>query len=150
MVIQNPSIPPGDYIWTDYTPILKGQTQDPINVNYATQIGRYFRLDKFCTVNVNILTTSMTKTTLTDNFAVSLPYPAVTRLGQVWSGTCTVSAALAVTTGVFASVASGSNMMIFKTSGLNNLTYGLTGLVSGIGLLNSNISINATIVYETA
>lgn len=131
-----------------YTPALQGGTDNPAPT-YTHQIGRYFLLGKLCFVSIAITSSTMTKTTLTDNVRVSLPVAAANVSGHVSqlsarleNGTAVKVASVAETT-ANASYLQLRQMNAAAASAL--LTYGTADL----GVLTNTITVIITGVFET-
>lgn len=140
--------PPG--IPVAYTPVLKGATDDPSAATYSTQVGRYILIGKLCWVNIHLITTSITKTTLTDDLRISLPFTAANNSGQVHllngrttNGTPVQNANIAI---VAANTAYLTMGQLPLTAALANITYALLSL----GVLTNTITFQASGVYEVA
>lgn len=135
-----------------YTPTLIGSTENPV-VTYGTQVGSFILFGDLCFVTFTITSTTMTKVTLTDLLAVTLPLAAATRTGQVWCGSGRVENATAVANGMRAEIASAASSVNFRnyaalaTAGVQT-TYAVAN--PGIGVLTNTITYNASIWYEVA
>lgn len=127
-----------------YTPALQGATDSP-TVTYTTQIGRYQRVGKRCRVTIVLVSSTMTKTTLTDNLRVSLPVAAanITSLTQLLPCRLENGTAVKIATQAEAgpnlsylqlrqvSPAAASALLTYGTGDLGVLTHTITLIVSG-------------------
>lgn len=137
--------------WQTYLPVLTGQTDNPV-VTYTTQLGRFALIGNMCFFNITLVSSTMTKTTLTDLVSVSLPVPAATLVGMVQSGAARMENATAVANMTRYEIASGASSMQFRNYALaassSQLTYAVT--TPGIGVLTNVITIQVSGVYEYA
>lgn len=138
-----------------YTPALAGQTDQP-GVTYTTQFGRYYVLGGLVFFKFKIVTSgTTTKTTTTDNFAVTLPIPAATNTGDINAVTCDAENATPITYGSVGIAASGATqILLYAATGtqpalnLVNMTWATTA--PGIGVLSHVITVQCSGVYETS
>lgn len=65
-----------------WTPVLLGATNNPV-VTYGTQVGRWYIVGKLCFISINIVSTTMTKSTLTDQIRIDLPFTSANRANQI-------------------------------------------------------------------
>lgn len=138
--------PPG--IPAAYTPVLKGATDDPSAATYSTQVGRYILIGKLCWVSIQLVTTSITKTTLTDDLRISLPFTAANNSGQIHllnarttNSTPVQNANVAIINPNTAYLTMGQLPL---TAALANITYAVLSL----GVLTNTITFQASGVYE--
>lgn len=135
--------------WTTYTPILKGSSDDPSPVTYSVQIGRYLKIGKMCIAMVNLTTTSITKSTLTDNLRVSLPFTSANNVNSVYISSAAIENSTAVVNGSLLQISANTAYVEFKSAPVAAatafLTYGLTSL----GVLSNTITFKFTCMYET-
>ena len=132
-----------------YSPALKGATDDPV-VTYSVQLGRYATIGKLCYVSIVLVSTSMTKTTLTDALRVSLPLAAANNAGvmqqlsaRLENATAALNATVAETV-ANASYVQLRNLPLAAASAL--LTYGVLSL----GVLTNTITVVISGWYEVA
>jgi hypothetical protein len=133
---------------TSFTPILLGATDNP-NVTYTKQIGLYRMVGKRCVFDIEIVTSNITKATLTDAIRVSLPAfaassPPITRISNVQAEN-----AIPVRVGTSCYIIAGDNFLTLKQSSsslLGDLTY---ALLTGIGILTNVITIRVGGSFET-
>lgn len=137
-----------------YSPVLKGQTEDP-GVAYTTQQGKFFVLGNMVYVDFNIVTSgTTTKTTTTDLFAVSLPFTSVTLAGNYDALTCNIQNATAVTLGLTGIV--GSNTAQVTFNGYDAIVAGKATPITwaattpGIGVLSNVITAKCSGWYQAA
>lgn len=131
-----------------YTPVLKGQTDDPV-VTYATQVGQFYVLGNMVYINVNITTSgTVTKTTTSDAFAVSLPFPSATLASRNDTLSCDVENATAVSLGLTGVVGSNTSQATFLTYSAivagkgAPVTWATT--TPGIGVLSNAITVKCS------
>lgn len=127
-----------------YTPTFQGATDNPTET-YTVQIGRYQVLGKRCRVTIVLVTSTMAKTTLTDNIRVSLPVAAanVSNLTQLLearleNGTAVKNATQAETTPNvsylqlrYIPATAASALLTFGTADLGVLTNTITCVITG-------------------
>lgn len=140
--------------WRNYTPILKGQTEDPV-ATYTTQFGKYFVLNNICFFKFALVTSgTTTKTTLGDSFAVSLPFLSATNAGtsvadqfagRAENATCINNAQVGV-------IASNVQQAIYQAYVIGTdavtVTWAATG--AGIGVLTHVLTAVGSGMYEIA
>lgn len=135
--------------WRNYTPVLTGATDNPV-VTASTTIGRFLLLGAVVLFNYKLVSTSMTKTTLTDVVNISLPIPAATLTGQVQTFLGRVENATAVANMILGEIASASQTATFRNYALaassSQLTYAVT--TPGLGVLTNTITFNGSGSYE--
>ena len=140
-------------VWQAYTPVLSGQT-DAMGGAYATQFGKFCVIGSTCFFKFALVTSgTVTKTTLTDNFQVSLPLTAANNTGgnneyfaaRVQNATCVNNAYAGVVVNN-TSVANFYNYVIGTVAA--NLTWAATG--NGIGVLSNVITAVGSGSYEIA
>lgn len=135
----------------DYLPVLTGQTDNPV-ATFISQIGRFAIIGETCFFDVTLVSTTMTKTTLTDTVSVSLPIAAATTANRVQQGIARVENATAVANMIKYEIASAASTMQFRNYTLaassSPLTYAVT--TPGIGVLTNTITIQAQGSYEIA
>jgi hypothetical protein len=150
MVITNPPLPPGSGEWTDFPslPVLLGATNNPSGITYIKQFGQYAKFKNMCCFTIDIQTSAFTKTTTTDEIRLSLPLPAVGGNNQTWETTGFAQAATPVTTAAKGLIVANNQFLTLATGNMSFLTYGLTGLVNGLGLLNTTCIFRASGWYR--
>lgn len=131
-----------------FTPALKGATQDPSSVTYSTQMGQYIVIGKLCWFTVKLVTTSITKSTLTDALRISLPFTAVNNgsqtvqcSGRMENGTPVQNANTAYIAPNTAYLTMGQ---LTATVARADITYALLSL----GVLTNTITFEASGIYE--
>lgn len=131
-----------------YTPALQGATDNP-TPTYALQQGRYFTIGKLCYVKAQVTTSTMTKTTLTDQIRLTLPIAAANVSSDLSHLHARVENGTAVLNGVVAETSANNSYTVFRNLPLAAasalLTYGLTSL----GVLTNTITIVISGWYET-
>lgn len=133
---------------TSYTPALQGATDNPVPT-YTTQQGRYWLHGKVCFVRAQVVTSTMTKTTLTDQVRLTLPLAAANVANDLSQLTGRLENGTAVQNGLIAETTANASYVVFRmlppTSGSSLLTYALTSL----GVLTNTVTIQITGWYET-
>lgn len=143
----NLSLFPG---WQTYTPNLLGATDNAV-ATFSTQEGAFIVIGNMVTVNVKLVSTTMTKTTLTDPVLINLPMTAVTRTGATWQGLGRCENTTPIPNPTYTEIVSAaSNMTMRANAAAGNASLPLTYAVAspGIGVLTNTITINGTITYE--
>ncbi len=140
--------------WNPYTPILTGQT-DAMGGAYTTQIGKYCLIGGVCFFKFALVTSgTVTKTTTTDNFQVTLPFLSATNAGtsigeyfaaRVQNATTVNNA----NTGVIASNAQVATFFNYVI-GTAAVTVTWAATVNGIGVLSNVITAVGSGSYEYA
>lgn len=127
-----------------FTAIFKGATDDP-TATYTAQIGRYEIVGKRCRVTIVLVTSTMSKTTLTDNVRVLLPIAAANIANHVQLLTCRLENGTAVKVATQAetvanaaylqlrqvSEAAASALLTYGTGDLGVLTHTITCVITG-------------------
>lgn len=150
-ILDNPSFPPM-YDWQAYTAALTGATNDPV-ATYTTQVGKFFLIGPLCFFKFNLVTSTMTKSTLTDALRVTLPLTAATLTGDVTVFKARVENATAVANALQGEIASNTAYATFRnyaalaTAGVQT-TYAATD--PGIGVLTNTITFQGSGFYEYA
>lgn len=134
-----------------YTPVLSGTTDNPVPT-FTTQVGRFTIFGPMVLCKFKLVSTTMTKTTLTDLVQISLPMAAATNSGEVTDFLCRVENATAVANMIIGEIASGASVATLRNYALaassSQMTYAVT--TPGIGVLTNTITINGTAFYEYA
>lgn len=137
--------------WLPYSPIMQGATENPV-VTFTTQLGRFLLLGSVCLFNFTLVSSTMTKTTLTDVVRVTLPLAAQTLAGQVQQFVARVENATAVANMNLGEIASAAAFATFRNYTLaassSQLTYGVA--TPGIGVLTNAITLNGSGAYDYA
>ncbi len=138
--------------WQAYTPILTGAT-DAMGGAYTTQIGKFCVIGNVCFFKFALVTSgTVTKTTLGDNFSVSLPFTSATNAGTSIAEyfACRVQNATCVNNAQVGLIASASAVAIFQAYVIGTvaatLTWAATG--AGIGVLSNVITAVGSGSYE--
>lgn len=146
---SNYAISPMPTGWSNYTAVLSGATDNPVPT-YTTQIGRYFILGAICFFKYKLVTSTMTKTTLTDLLNINLPIIANTNTGDVSTFIARVENATAVANMVYGEIASGSIVATYRNYALaassSQSTYAAT--TPGIGVLTNTITFQGAGSFE--
>lgn len=133
--------------WQNYTPALQGSSDNP-TATYPTQIGRYCQIGNLCFFSINLVTSTMTKTTLTDVLRISLPVAAASVVSDTKQVASRVENGTAILNGTLGEIASGTQYIQFRNlplaAGSALLTYALLSL----GVLTNTITFRASGVYE--
>lgn len=137
-------------VWTPYTPAYTGQTDSPV-VTYTTQVGRYMVVGNTCFFKAVLVSSTLTKTTLTDNFQVTLPFTAATTTGIQDIMAAQVENGTAVVNGLRGKIASGASVITFQnyastTANASTITWGTA--TPGIGVLTNTITTVVEGSYE--
>lgn len=135
-----------------YVPALVGTTDNP-NPTYTTQFGRWFAIGSIVFFRFVLITSTMTKTTLTDLLNITLPTPAATIANDINTFKARIENATAVANGIEGAIASGASVATFRTYGglavaSAAITYGATA--PGIGVLTNTITFTGEGYYEAA
>jgi hypothetical protein len=131
-----------------YTPVLQGATDNPVPT-YTTQQGRYWAFGKICFVQIQIVTSTMTKTTLTDQIRLSLPIAAANVAGNVSQLTARLENSTAVQNGLHAETSANNSYLTFRMPPTTTATAVLTYALLSIGVLTNTLTINVSGWYET-
>lgn len=131
-----------------YTPVLQGATDDPVPT-YATRVGRYTQSGGLVVFFFSFTTTTMTKTTLTDQVRITLPVTAKNTSNQI------VQCNLRITNGT---VVQNANLGLIQPNtgyieayqlpldvALTSFTY---AVATGIGVLTNTITYQGSGFYE--
>src|SRR5258708_7045807 len=97
----------------NYTPVLTGATDNPVPT-FSTQVGRFFMDGARCFFKFKLVSTTMTKTTLTDLVNVSLPIAAATNVGEVTVFPCRLENAAAVANMMLGEIASAASVFTLR------------------------------------
>lgn len=139
-----------NYVWTTYTPILKGASDDPSPVTYSVQVGKYMKINKLCWFKVILTTTSITKSTLTDNLRVSLPFTAATQTGDETLVSARVENGTPVVNGTSGRILSNTAYCEFISLPVGAASAVVTYALLSLGVLTNTISFRASGFFETA
>lgn len=135
--------------WQPYTPALIGATDNPV-VTYSTQQGQFLLDGSTCRFNFKLVSTTMTKTTLTDLVQITLPIAAATVAGAVTDLLCRLENATPVANMIVGEIASAGTALTLRNytlaAGSSQCTYAVT--TPGIGVLTNTITINGTGSYN--
>jgi hypothetical protein len=131
-----------------YTPVLQGATDNPVPT-YTTQQGRYWQMGKICFVQIQVVTSTMTKTTLTDQVRLTLPLAAANVAGNLSQLTARVENGTAVQNAVVAETSANNAWVTFRMAPPTTASIVTTYAVASIGILVNTITINVTGWYET-
>lgn len=135
--------------WQSFTPALIGATDNPA-ATYSTQTGR-FKIEKgMVFFEIELVTTTMTKTTTADQLRISLPIAAGGPAGTDYQGAARVENGTAVANGTQCIVTSGDSFAVVRyipaTAASSNMTYAATA--PGIGVLTNTITFLLTGSYQ--
>lgn len=135
--------------WAAYTPILSGSTDNPV-ATYTTQIGRFFVMGALVFFKYKLVTSTMTKTTLTDLLNINVPIIAATNASDVATFIARVENATAVANMVYGELASNAIVATYRNYALaassSQSTYAVT--TPGIGVLTNTITFQGSGFYE--
>lgn len=133
---------------SSYTPVLQGATDNP-SPTYTTQQGRYWAFGRMCFIRAQVVTSTMTKTTLTDQVRLTLPLAAANVSGDLNQLVARLENGTPVQNGMIGETTPNVAYLVFRmlpsTSGSALLTYGLTGL----GVLINTVTLQVSGWYET-
>lgn len=135
--------------WQAYTPALQGATDNAV-ATLSTAIGRFALFQNICFLKIKMVSTTMTKTTLTDLVQVPIPLPAATLTSDNNQMSARVENGTAVANMNVFEIASAAVFGTFRNYALaassSQLTYAVT--TPGIGVLTNTITLIATGYYE--
>lgn len=131
-----------------YLPTLSGATENPVPT-LSTQLGRFFVIGAVCFFTYKLVSTTMTKATLTDVLNISLPLPALTDAGVVYKFPARVENATAVVNGVLGEIASGASVATVREIPNAAASVAMTYQVAapGIGVLTNTITFEGSGFY---
>lgn len=132
-----------------YTPVLQGATDNPVPT-YTTQQGRYWQFGKIVFVQVQVVTSTMTKTTLTDQIRVSLPLAAANVAGNVSQLTARLENSTPIQNALVAETSANNTWLTFRMPPTTTASVVLTYALTSIGVLSNTVTINVSGWYETA
>lgn len=140
--------------WLAYTPVFTGQT-DAMGGAYTTQFGKFLLLGALCFFKFSLVTSgTVTKTTLTDNFQMTLPLASATNAGTSVNEMfpCVVQNATCVNNAYAGQIASNVSVAIFKNYVIGTVATTLTwaATANGIGVLSNVITGYGSGSYEYA
>lgn len=134
-----------------WTPIIKGASDDPASVSYANRVATYYMVGNMCLFNFSFQTTTMTKSTLTDQVRISLPFTSKNTSGNVVACSLRISNATPVVNANYGliqpNVAYIEASQVPLVAAVANFTY---ALVTGIGVLTNTITYQGSGWYEVA
>lgn len=132
-----------------YTPSFTGATDNP-TATYTTQVGRFYLVGNLCFFKYNVVTSTMTKTTTSDNFQVSLPLPAATNTNDIVNFAAKLTNATAVAQGILGEIASANQFATFRiyqiTGAATTITWATT--TPGIGVITNTVTATGGGFYE--
>jgi len=131
-----------------YTPVLQGATDNP-TPTYTTQQGRYWLIGKICFLQVQVVTSTMTKTTLTDQVRLSLPLAAANVAGNLSQLATRLENSTAVQNGVIAETSANNSWLTFRMVPSATASAVLTYALASLGVLTNTVTIQVTGWYET-
>lgn len=146
----NPNNIPAQLAWQAYTAMLSGATDNPV-ATFTTQVGRFMMLAAMMFYQVKLVSSTMTKTTLTDPVLINLPIPAATVTGAIWQGAGRVENTTPIPNPTFSEIVSAASNLTFRAlAAAGNASLPLTYAVAspGIGVLTNAITFNASGFYE--
>lgn len=135
--------------WQPYTPTLIGATDNP-TPTYSVQSGRYMIVGNICFFKIKLTTTTMTKTTLTDNIRVSLPVTAANVTSDLTKCAARVENATAVLNGAVGEIAPGTSYIQFRSGTVAAATALITYALLSLGVLTNTINFEASGFVEIA
>ncbi|HNB00956.1 MAG TPA: hypothetical protein PLK61_04060 [Nitrosomonas sp.] len=149
-VLTNPQNFPPYTGFQLYTPALTGATNDPV-ATYTTQFGKFAIIGPLVFFKFVLVTSTMTKSTLTDALRITLPLVSATNTGDVTVFKARVENATAVANALQGEIASNTAYATFRnyaalaTAGVQT-TYAATD--PGIGVLTNTITFQGSGFYE--
>jgi hypothetical protein len=134
-----------------YLPVLSGTTDNPV-ATYTTQLGRFYLIGSLAFFKFLVVTSTMTKTTLTDVLNINLPIAAANNAGDITPFAGRVENATAVANAVVGEILSSASVVRFRNYVLATNSAVTTYAVAnpGIGVLTNTITFNGAGVYEYA
>jgi hypothetical protein len=135
---------------TSYTPVLKGATEDPSAVTYSTQVGRYILVNKLCFFTIKLVTTSITKTTLTDAVRISLPFASANNTNQIAQIHAHTENGTPVQNANRAYINPNVSVLTLAQLGLTTAQVDITYALLSLGVLTNTITFEVSGVYEVA
>lgn len=149
MALTPNNLPPM-FAWQAYTPSLTGATDNPVPT-FSTQVGRFLALAGMMFYQLRLISTTMTKSTLTDPVQITLPVAAATVTGAVWQGLGRCENTTPIPNPTYSEIASAASVATMRANAAaGNASLPLTYAVAspGIGVLTNTITFNASGFYE--
>lgn len=132
-----------------WTPSLTGATNAPAPT-YSTRVGRYHKVGKMVHFTMQCVTTTMTKSTLTDELRITLPFKCANVTGGVYNCAGRVGNATAVVNAGLVQIAPNTQYMTFRTAPLSGGTsVAMTYALASLGTLTNTITFQASGCYES-
>lgn len=146
----NPNNFPAMFNWQGWSPTLSGPTDNPV-ATLSTQLGRFILLASLLMYQIKLVSTTMTKTTLTDLLGITLPLNSATVVGATWQGLGRCENTTPIPNPTYSEVPSNSAVVNFRANAAaGNASLPMTYAVAspGIGVLTNTITFNASGFYE--
>ncbi len=147
MPLYNPPLPGAS---VSFTPALQGATDNPSAATYSTQVGRYYRLGKMCFFWVKLVTTSITKTTLTDAVRISLPFTAVNNANQISRINAMASNSTPVQNANAGYISPNTAYITLAQVPFTTAPFDITYELTSLGVLTNTITAELSGMYEVA
>lgn len=132
-----------------FTPSLIGATDNP-TATYSNQLGRFLAIGAILFYKIRVITTTMTKTTTSDNVEITLPETIGGVTNEITQGGARIENGTAVANASIAEAVKGNNFLLFRympaTSASGQVTYAATA--PGIGVLTNTINFIAAGFFE--
>ncbi len=130
-----------------WTPALLGATNNPVPT-YTTQFGYYYLIGEMLFFTGNIVTSTMTKTTLTDEIRISLPFTSFDQTSELYRHQLMLKNSTPVKDGNVGRITPNTSYLTVYQNSLTGgdaaLTYGLLDL----GVLTNTITIEFSGFYR--
>lgn len=133
-----------------YTPVLKGASEDPTPVVYTTQVGSYILVRKLCFFTAKIVTSSITKSTLTDALRVSLPFLSANNANQIFTVDGRLQNGTPVQNGNMGYIGPNTQYVTVAQLGLTVARVDITYALLSLGVLTNVITLEFSGMYEIA
>ncbi len=146
----NPNNIPAIQSWQTWVPTLQGPTDNPV-ATLSTQVGRFMLYASMVFYQIKLVSTTMTKTTLTDLLGITLPLTAATVTGATWQGLGRCENTTPIPNPTYSEIASAGLVVNFRANAAaGNASLPMTYAVAspGIGVLTNTITFNASGFYE--
>ncbi len=130
-----------------YTPALQGASDNP-TVTYTTQQGRFYTLGKLVYVQAQIISSTMSKTTLTDQIRMTLPLTAANVAGNLSHLVARLENGTVILNGTVAETTPNVAYVTFRNLPLAAASAILTYAITSLGVLTNTITVNISGWYE--
>jgi hypothetical protein len=131
-----------------YTPVLQGATDNPVPT-YTTQQGRWWQFGRIVFLQAQVVVSTMTKTTLTDQVRLTIPVPAANVSGNISQLAARVENGTAVQNAMVAETTPNASYVVFRMLPTAAASVTLTYALTSLGILTNTLTINLSGWYET-